>query len=140
MFDDIDSDDEIFKSVDSYLNDIKTAGEQIEENIAHPNLIFILVMSACGLALLFFCCKIFCTSTHSRKPLFPSYRMREWTNRQRHLEPIGTRCVSLNQGINIPMNAMQQPQGAAYRHTKKCENIRAQTFDKVKERFNMVNL
>ena len=102
--------DEIFKSVDSYLDDIKTAGGQIEENIAHPNLIFYLVMSACALALLFFCFKIFCTSTHSRKPLFPSYRMREWTNRQRHLEPIGTRCVSLN---NIPLNAMQQPQGAA---------------------------
>ena len=31
--------------------------------------------------------KIFCTLTHKRKPLFPSYRMREWTNSRRHISP-----------------------------------------------------
>ena len=40
-----------------------------EANIAHPNIIFYVVISAFVLGLLFFLFNIFCTSSHSRKPL-----------------------------------------------------------------------
>ena len=66
----------IFKSMDSYLDDIKNGGTQYEENIAHPNVLLYCIITACVIGFLFFVFKIFCTSTHSRKPLFPSYRMR----------------------------------------------------------------
>ena len=104
--------DEIFKSVDSYLDDIKKGEEELEENIAHPNILLYVIISACVLGLLFFIFKIFCTSTHSRKPLFPSYRMREWTKRHRFLDPIGSRSVSLDQGLEMQVNGVNRiPQG-----------------------------
>ena len=49
--------DEIFKSVDSYLDDIKKGEEQLKDNIAHPNIILYVVISACVLGLLFFMLK-----------------------------------------------------------------------------------
>ena len=80
--------------------------------IAHPNILLYVIISACVLGLLFFIFKIFCTSTHSRKPLFPSYRMREWTRRHRFLDPIGSRSVSLDQGLEMQVNGVNRtPQG-----------------------------
>ena len=98
--------DDIFKSVDSYLDaqgksvedyikDIKNAEVKYEENTAHPNTILYVIIAVCVAGLLFFVFKLFCTSSHSRKPLFPSYRMREWTNRRRHLDPIGTKLMRI---------------------------------------------
>ena len=96
----------IFKSVDSYLDDIKNAGTQYEKKIVHPNILLYCIIRACVIGLLFFVFKIFCTSTHSRKLLFPSCRMREWTNRNNYLAPLGTRSVSLN-GINQPATSIE---------------------------------
>ena len=47
-----------------------------------------IVMTLCVIGLLFFVFKIFCTSTHSKKPLFPSYRLREWTGRHTYQHPM----------------------------------------------------
>ena len=53
----------------------KKGKEQLEHNIAHPNIVFYVVISACMFGLLFFCFKIFCTSTHSHKPLIQNERV-----------------------------------------------------------------
>ena len=45
----------IFKSVDSYLEEIKNAGTQYEENIAHPYVLLHCIITACIIGLLFSC-------------------------------------------------------------------------------------
>ena len=47
-------------------------------------------MTLCVLGVLFFMFKLFGTSTHSIKPLFPSYRLRERTRRAVYHQPTTT--------------------------------------------------
>ena len=84
----------------------KMREHNMKKKIVHPNILLYCIITACVIGLLFFVFKIFCTLTHSRKSLFPSCRMREWTNRDNYLAPLGTRSVSLN-GINQPATSIE---------------------------------
>ena len=68
------------------LSEISNESDEVTSN----KTVFFIVMTLCVLGLVFFIFKIFCTSTHSRKPLFPSYRLREWTRRHTYHQPTAT--------------------------------------------------
>ena len=75
------------ETVDYYLKELSDISNKSDE-VTSNNTIFIIVMTLCVIGLLFFVFKIFCTSTHSKKPLFPSYRLREWTGRHTYQHPM----------------------------------------------------
>jgi hypothetical protein len=97
------------KSVEEYLQDIKQLTIEEDSNITHPNTTLIIVIIICCSGLVFFLFKLLCTSNHRNKPLFPTYRMREWSNRRlRHQvqDPIGSSYEATNKEENIQMNSL----------------------------------
>ena len=74
-------------TVKFYLEQLSAISKETD-SVTSSNTVFIIVVTLCVVGCLFFVFKLCFTSTHSNKPLFPSYRPREWTRRRRHLEPL----------------------------------------------------
>ena len=58
------------------------------DSVISTNTVFIIVMTVC--AIVFLCCifKLCFTSTHTKKPTFRSYRLKEWTRQVHHYHQI----------------------------------------------------
>ena len=77
------------KTVKYYLKKLSEISKESDE-VTSNNTISIIVIILCVIGFRFFVFKIFCKSTHSRKPLFQSYRLREWTRRHTYQQPTST--------------------------------------------------
>jgi hypothetical protein len=74
-------------TVSFYLDQLSAISNETD-SVTSTNTVFIIVMTLCVVGSLFCVFKMCFTSNHTRRPLFPTYRPREWTRRQRHLDPI----------------------------------------------------
>ena len=74
-------------TVQFYLQKLSDIRKETDSVIS-TNTVFIIVMTVCAIVIL--CCifKLCFTSTHTKKPTFRSYRLKEWTRQVHHYHQI----------------------------------------------------
>ncbi len=70
------------KTVQEYFNDLENIKQDEFKPLTSVDNVFITVLTFVSIATCYLLFKMCFTSSHNIKPLFPSYRLREWTNKR----------------------------------------------------------